>query len=203
LVQDEGGQGGNNRLGPNSTAFLIVVVFGSTLAFFGMTVRATVQRSLGTKGVVGKLAKAMAKCCRVEQEKENGGHRGEDGPPSLTRVVPVQVQQEGQEQQHKTTLRNEIIALKWQKNIRQTLMNNTDPKQSRVKRTQTWRTQRVEEIQITHQNHRELALKNIERQQSQRRSSLKLRILARGVKNQEEEHVTLNSVVLPGNETAH
>ena len=56
LVQDEAGKGGNNRLGPNSTAFLIFVVFASTLVFFGMTVQATVRGSLETKGVVGKLA---------------------------------------------------------------------------------------------------------------------------------------------------
>jgi hypothetical protein len=59
----------------------------------------------------------------------------------------------------------------------------------------------VEAIQKNHQNHRELALKNIEQQQSRRRSSLKLRVLAR-VKKQEEGHDTLNGVVLPGNETA-
>jgi hypothetical protein len=64
---------------------------------------------------------------RIEQEKEKGGGHGEDGPPSLTRVVPVQQEQE---QQQKTTLRKEIIALKWQRNIRRTLMNNTDPTQT-------------------------------------------------------------------------
>ena len=47
---------------------------------------------------------------------------------SLARVVPVQ--REEHEQQQKTTLENEIVALKWQKNIRKTLMkNNRPPKQ--------------------------------------------------------------------------
>ena len=103
-------------------------------------------------------------------------------PQSTTKVVPAQ-------QQQRSTLQNEIAALKWQKNIRQTLMNNNKPsKMSRVprrtQRKQTWRTQRAEEIQKNHQNHRELALKNIERQQSQRRSSLQLRLQARNNKKE-------------------
>jgi len=34
---------------------------------------------------------------RIEQEKEKGGAPWEDGPPSLTRVVPVQQEQEQQQ----------------------------------------------------------------------------------------------------------
>jgi hypothetical protein len=203
LVQDEGGKGGNNRLGPNSTAVLIFVVFGSTLAFFGMTVQATVRGSLKTKGVVGKLANGMARCCCIVPKKDNSGHHAEDRPPSLARVVPVQ--QDGQEQQQKARLKKEIAALKWQKKIRQTLMNNNKPLTTtgipnRLKSKQTWRTQRAEEIQNAHQNHRVLALKNIEQQHSQRRSSLQLRVEARKKKKEGEEKVT-ESVALRGNET--
>jgi len=128
LMQGEGGKGdkgGHNRLGPNSTAVLIVVVFGSTLVFFGMAVRATVHGSLGTQGVVGKLARVMVRWCCIGQKKGNGGHRGEDRSLSLARVVPVQ--REEQERQQKTTLKKEIVALKWQKNIRRTLMKNNKP----------------------------------------------------------------------------
>jgi hypothetical protein len=187
LVQDDGGQGGHNRLGPNSTAVLIFVVFGSTLAFFGMTVHATVHGSLETKGVVGKLAKGMVRCCCVGQKKGKDGQGAEDRPPSLARVVPVQP--DGQEQQQKSRLKKEIAALKWQKKIRQTLMNNNKPSTTtgspnRFKRKQTWRTQRAEEIQNAHQNHRALALKSIERQHSQRRSSLQLRVEARNKKKE-------------------
>jgi len=89
--------------------------------------------------------------------------------------------------------------------MRQTLMkNNTPPmttgRHNRVKRNQTWRTQRVKEIQNTHQNHREKALKNIEQQHSQRRSSLQLRLQARNKKKEGEEKVT-EGVALRGNET--
>ena len=86
-----------------------------------------------------------------------------------------------QEQQEKTTLRNEIIALKWQKKIRQTLVKNNKPLKmsNSLVRVKSRRTRTVEAIQQNHQNHRELALKNIERQHSERRSSLKLRILER------------------------
>ena len=63
-------------MGPNSTAFLIAVVFGSTVVFFGMTVQATVRGSLKTKGVVGKLARVMVKCCCVGLERGMGGEGG-------------------------------------------------------------------------------------------------------------------------------
>ena len=128
---------------------------------------------------MGKLAHGMQKCCRVERPKDNGGRRGENRPPSLARVVPAPHVE--QEQQEKTTLRNEIIALKWQKKIRQTLVKNNKPLKmsNSLVRVKSRRTRTVEAIQQNHQNHRELALKNIERQHSERRSSLKLRILER------------------------
>jgi hypothetical protein len=199
LVQDEGGKGGHDRLGPTSTACLIFVVFASTLAYFGMTVQATVRGSLKTKGVVGKLANGMARCCRIEPEKGEGAHRGEDRSLSLARVVPVH--QEEQDRRQTSTLKKEIAALKWQKNIRQTLVkNNKGLKTSNsLGRVKSKRTRTVEAIQQNHQNHRELALKNIEQQHSQRRSSLQLRLQARKTKKEGEEKVT-EGVVLRGNE---
>jgi hypothetical protein len=151
---------------------------------------------LKTKGVVGKLATVMAKCCRIEQEEGNGESR----PRSLARVVPVQ--REEQERQQRSTLKKEIVALKWQKKIRQTLMKNNTPLKmartpSRMQQSRTWRTQRVEEIQNNHENHRNLALKNIERQHSQRRTSLQMRVDARKKKKEEGEEVI---VALRGNE---
>ena len=50
----------------------------SMLVFFGMMVQATVHGSLEMKGVVGKLARMMAKCCWIEPERGTGGHCGED-----------------------------------------------------------------------------------------------------------------------------
>ena len=67
-----------------------------------------------------------------------------------------------------------------------------------MQRNQTWQTQRVDEIQHTHQNHRNLALKNIERQHSQRRSSLQLRVEARNKKKEEEEAVAKGEADKPG-----
>ena len=114
---------------------------------------------------------------------------------SLARVVPVQ--REEQERRQKSTLKNEIAVLKWQKKIRQTLVkNSTKPLKmsrtpSRLQQNRTWRTQRVEEIQNTHENHRELALKNIERQHSQRRTSLQMRVEARNKKREQGEEVAI------------
>ena len=234
LIQDKdkdqsGSPGTHDNLGPKSTAVLIFVVFGSTIVFFGTTIRATLQGSLNTKGAVGqlawrsqkicgkrccpskqesdksaidnnsnyrhkrvqgKLAKVMARRCRIEQEEGNGRHRGEDRPRSLARVVPVQ--EEEQQRQQKSTLKNEIAALKWQKKIRQTLVrNNKGLKTSNsIVRVKSKRTRTVEAIQKNHQNHRALALKNIEQQQSQRRSSLQLRVEARKKEKEGEEKVT-------------
>ena len=60
-----------------------------------------------------------------------------------------------------------------------------------MQRKQTWRTQRAEEIQNTHENHRALALKNIERQHSQRRTSLQMRVEARNKKREQGEEVAM------------
>ena len=54
-----------------------------------------------------------------------------------------------------------------------------------------WRTQRVEEIQNTHENHCKLALKNIERQHSQRQTSLQMRVEARNKKREQGEEVAM------------
>ena len=59
---------------------------------------------------LGTPGSAMAKCCRIEQKKETAGHCRDDRPLSLARVVPIQ--HEEQEQQQKSTLKNEIAALK-------------------------------------------------------------------------------------------
>ena len=135
---------------------------------------------------MGKLANGMKKCCRIKRKKKRGGHRAEaHRSPTSVRVVPAQPEQERQ----RSKIINEIAALKWQKNIRQTLMIKNKPpgtQQHRMKRNTTWRTQRAEEIQSTHQNHRNLALKNIERQHSQKRSSLQARVQARNKKKEDE-----------------
>ena len=55
----------------------------------------------------------------VTEEIDDGGSR------SLVKVVPMQQQeseQQQQQEQRKLNLKKEIAALKWQKNIRQTLM---------------------------------------------------------------------------------
>jgi hypothetical protein len=75
LIQDKQGNSygdnnnnNNNSLGPKSTAFLIFIVFGSTLVFVVVTVRATIRGSLDAKGAVGKLASFLKKCCCVGSE---------------------------------------------------------------------------------------------------------------------------------------
>jgi len=131
--------------------------------------------------VVIVLLRAIGANAVKGDEKAVKKDGGEPRPPSLVRVVPAQ--QVAQQQQQRSMLQNEIVALKWQKRIRQTLMNNIKPSnalaQSRVQRHPTWRTQRVEEIQKNHANHRHLALQNIKQQQKERRSSLQLRVQSR------------------------
>jgi hypothetical protein len=116
--------------------------------------------------------------------------RAGDRPPSLVRVVPVQ--QEEHQQQQKSTLKHEIAVLQWQKKIRQTLMKNNQglTTSNSLVRVKSRRTRTVEAIQKNHQNHRELALKNIEQQQLERRNSLQLRVRARKKKKEEEEKVS-------------
>jgi hypothetical protein len=69
---------------------------------------------------------------------------------------------------------------------------------SRMQQSRTWRTQRVEEIQNNHENHRKLALKNIERQHSQRRTSLQMRVDARKKKKEEGGGVALRGDEMDG-----
>lgn len=60
-------------LGPRSTFLLILIVFGSTLYFFIVTIRATIQSSQETIGVVGILARSCGDRCgkrSVEKEEE-------------------------------------------------------------------------------------------------------------------------------------
>ena len=111
------------------------------------------------------------------------------------RVVPVSHQPHDEElRQQRSTLKQEIAALKWQKNICQTLIknsqsSNTSDRQHRVQRNQTWRTQRAKEIQSNHEKGRSLVLKNIEQQHSERRSSLQARVQARNKKREGGEAV--------------
>ena len=168
----------------------VVFMLGSVVAFVLIVVllRASVRTVQGENQGLGV-------------EENDGGGRRVGASRSLVKVVPRQ--QEEVEQQ-KVRLKKEVAALKWQKNIRQTLAKNNNPsttsgRHNRVKRNQTWRTQRAEEIQNTHQNHRKLALKNIERQHSQRRSSLQLRVEARNKKKEEGEAMA-KGVALRGNE---
>jgi hypothetical protein len=77
--------------------------------------------------------------------------------------------------------------LKWQKNIRQTLVNNIPKNQaSKLGRVKSTRTRKVEEIEKNHQSYRNMAVQNIKDQQVQRRSSLQLRLQAR---NNQKRHV--------------
>jgi len=124
----------------------------------------------------------------VTEEIDDGGSR------SLVKVVPMQQQeseQQQQQEQRKLNLKKEIAALKWQKNIRQTLMKNKTKHVAKVSnhlnRVKSTRTRKVEEIERNHQNHRTMAIRNIKQQQVQRRSSLQLRVQARIEKNKTVE----------------
>ena len=108
----------------------------------------------------------------VVDENDGGGARI-DPSRSLVKVVPTS-------QEVTQTLKKQIAALKWQKNIRQTLVNNIPKNQaSKLGRVKSTRTRKVEEIEQNHQNHRNMAVQNIKQQQVQRRSSLQLRVQAR------------------------
>ena len=198
-----------NRVGKsNKWSSISVFKLGQSMG------KAKSQRSGRTvkRGDTRKIASDVQKLSRVtstahrkktHQRKSAASNRLQQrlDQRSMAVVSPVPVHQEEQDQQQKSTLKNDIIALKWQKNIRQTLVNNNKaPKMSRtpsrMQQNRTWRTQRVEEIQQTHQNHRNLALESIERQHSQRRTSLQLRVEARN-KNKE----MAKRVALRGNET--
>ena len=73
-------------LGPKSTVLLILVVFGSTLYFFFQTIRATIQGSQETPGVVGCLARSCGDRC--------GKRSQTDSRLSRTVVVPITTRQQ-------------------------------------------------------------------------------------------------------------
>jgi hypothetical protein len=104
---------------------------------------------------------------------KDNGRLVEQQPQSLAKVVPVQ------QQQQRSMLQNEIVALKWQKNMRQTLVKNTPTTTGKVSRVKSTRTRKVEEIERNHQNHRTMAVQHIKQQQIKRRDSLQLRVQAR------------------------
>jgi hypothetical protein len=113
----------------------------------------------------------------VVDENDGGGARID----SRVKVVPTS-------QEVTQTLKKQIAALKWQKNIRQTLVNNIPKNQaSKLGRVKSTRTRKVEEIEQNHQNHRNMAVQNIKDQQVQRRSSLQLRVQARNQKRHVKE----------------
>ena len=201
-----GGGGTNNSLGPKSTAVLITMVFGSTIYFFVITIRATILGSLETNGFVGSLAAVLNAWCRVgsrkvtrkrsssavivpitaplvNEEQQGDGRERNVADRSVVKVVPTQ--QEEEQQQQRSCLQKDIAALKWQKNIRQTLTKNTKlvPKAAlKLRRVKSTRSKTVEEIEKNHRNHRALALKNIKEQHTKRRNSLQLRVQARNTK---------------------
>jgi hypothetical protein len=117
----------------------------------------------------------------LEEENERSVDRR--SPQSMAKVVPAQQPQ----QQQRAMLQREIVALKWQKNIRQTLVKNS-PK-TKLGRVKSRRTRTVEEIERNHQSHRNMAVQNIKQQQVQRRNSLQLRVQARNQKKNAREIV--------------
>jgi hypothetical protein len=77
LCNSVGKVGKMNTLGPNSTAILGIVMFGSTVIFFGWTLRVTIQNSHKTEGAVGMLSRRLS-------SKKNVVHS------STTKVRPVE-----------------------------------------------------------------------------------------------------------------
>ena len=112
-------------------------------------------------------------------------------PPSAVTVVPAM------EQQQELLLRKQITALKWQSKIRRTMRTNTSniSRTGTINRVKSKRTRRVLEIQKTHENHRNMALKNIEKQQIERRNSLQLRVQARTKKRKDEQEANNGAAV--------
>ena len=87
LIRDQPASSADDMasLGPKSTVLLIIVVFGSTLYFFFQTIRATIQGSQETPGVVG----CLARCCG-----DRCGKRSQtDSRLSRTAVVPITTRQ--------------------------------------------------------------------------------------------------------------
>jgi len=161
--------------------------------------------------VIVVLLRASANLAQPENKalvaQDNDGGGGGGGERSVSRRSLVQVvptPQEDEQQQQKSSLKKEIAALKWQKNIRQALMKHSKPPLKRVStltRVKSTRTRTVEEIQRTHANHRDLALKNIERQHIKRRSSLQLRVQARNKNNSDGQETRGSDALFPKGET--
>ena len=88
LIRDQPASSADDmaNLGPKSTVLLILVVFGSTLYFFFQTIRATIQGSQETPGVVGCLARSCGDRC--------GKRSQTDSRLSRTVVVPITTRQQ-------------------------------------------------------------------------------------------------------------
>ena len=137
------------------------------------------QRAVGR--VEEQAETALKHFKKVQEQRKTKTNTNERMNKRLVRRQDAQ-----EEQQQRSMLHKEILVLKWQKNIRQTLMKNTQVvpattanMPSRVKST---RTRKVEEIEKNHQSYRNMAVRNIQQQQVQRRNSLQLRVQARNVK---------------------
>ena len=78
-------------LGPKSTVLLIIIVFGSTLYFFFETIRATIQGSQETPGVVGILARSCGdRCGKTRSVEEEGGAASLDGGSRSQTLLKLQ-----------------------------------------------------------------------------------------------------------------
>ena len=100
-------------LGPKSTVLLILVVFGSTVFFFTVMIRATIINSKETKGFVGSMSRLFGDRCgkqrqqQPKQQRENnvGGDSNRlemaQQAVSNTVVVPILTQPRQQPQRMK------------------------------------------------------------------------------------------------------
>ena len=185
-------------LGPKSTVLLIIIVFGSTLYFFFETIRATIQGSQETPGVVGILARRCGDRCGKKRFAEEEGRVSLDGGSSRSQtdsrlsrtvVVPITTRQQ-QEQQHQQQRDAHVYAaLKLQQNMRDAVAKRLKQKQqdsmvpaSAASSTQSSEgklTEEVEDIQKKHAQHRNSHVKKVKREQTQRHNSVKARVKAR------------------------
>ena len=95
-------------LGPKSTVLLILVVFGSTVFFFTVMIRATIINSKETKGFVGSMSRLCGDRCgkqRQQQQKQQRGNNfgGDSNRSEMTQqavsntvVVPILTQPQQQ-----------------------------------------------------------------------------------------------------------
>ena len=137
-------------------------------------------------GIIVVMDCGVYDCCKKKKKKE----QKERVERNQTRVNPTVAKggpAQQPQQQQRSMLQKEIVALKWQKNIRQTLVKNS-PK-VKLGRVKSRRTRTVEEIERNHQSHRNTAVQNIKQQQVQRRNSLQLRVQARNQKKNAREIV--------------